>query len=182
MSEIWKPIKGYEENYMVSNFGRIKRTSKARGTNDGYIFCPSKDQKGYYRTRLTNKNGKAKTVKVHRIVCEAFHSNPQNLPQVNHRDTIKTNNFADNLEWCTNLFNKKHATKNGLIPRGWLGKFGKNHNKSIPIKVININTGIEQIIIGINEAARKLKINSSSIWRVLRGEWNQIKGYKFERL
>ena len=182
MRVIWKDIKYYEGIYKVSNTGLIKRISSARGTNPGYIFTPSADGKGYYRTRLTNINGKASTVKVHRIVCAAFHKNPNSLPQVNHKDTDKKNNFASNLEWCSNQDNKDHATANGIIPRGCLGKKGKDHNKSIPIRCVNVDTGQEKIIIGINEAARQLKTSSPAIWRVLTGEYKHTKRWIFSRV
>src|SRR5262245_627876 len=108
-SEIWKDAPGYEGVYEVSNLGRIKRISAARGTRIGWIFHTAIDKKGYSHTRLTDAKGVAKTVKIHRIVCKAFHPNPNNLPQVNHKDTNKANNCADNLEWCDNDYNKKHA-------------------------------------------------------------------------
>lgn len=182
MKEVWKDIPGYEGIYEVSNTGLIKRLSSARGTTVGYIFTPSPGGKGYLQTRLTDKNGKARTTKIHRIVCAVFHPNPNNLPQVNHKDTNKANNHADNLEWCTNQANKDHAMSNGIIPMGWKGKFGSNHNKSIPIWAKNIDTGEVKKFIGINETARQLKTNSSAIWRVLKGEWQHTKGWTFQRL
>ena len=71
------------------------------------------DNKGYYRCCLS-KNGNNKTVKVHRIVAETFIPNPNNLAQVNHIDGNKQNNNVDNLEWCSQSENMKHAYKNGL--------------------------------------------------------------------
>lgn len=182
IKEIWKSIVGYEGIYQVSNLGNIKRVQPARGSSVGYIFTPSEDTKGYLRTRLTDCNGKARTVKVHRIVCAAFHKNAKNLPQVNHKDTIKTNNKANNLEWCTGKQNQQHAIDNGIIPKTWLGKTGAAHNKSIPIRCVNIDTGEEKIIIGINEAARQLKTTSPAIWRVLTGEYTNTKRWIFSRI
>jgi hypothetical protein len=177
--EIWKSVDGYEGLYEVSNLGRIKRIASARGTKTGYIFAPSVDTKGYLRTRLTDKNGKAKTVKVHRIVAIAFHPNPENLPQVNHKDTDKQNNKSSNLEWCTNIKNAQHAKDNGLLRPSMTGKFGKDHNRSIKIIARNIDTGEEIEFIGINEAARELKTNAAAIWRVKTGEYKHTKRWSF---
>ena len=180
-NEIWRPVVGYEGIYEVSNFGRIRRVSAARGTNPGYIFTPSPDHKGYLRTRLTNSSGISKTVKVHRIVCIAFHDNPRNLPQVNHKDTIKTNNKSINLEWCDNKYNNAHAIENGIIPKGWLGKKGVEHNKSIPFLGTNIDTGETRIFNGTYEAAREVGSNIGSIWRVRKGLYKHTKRWSFEK-
>jgi hypothetical protein len=64
--------------------------------------------KGYKTVTLT-KDGKSKTTFVHRIVAEAFIENPYNLPMVNHKDEDKTNNFAENLEWCTASYNRTYG-------------------------------------------------------------------------
>ena len=106
IKEIWKIIDGYS-NYEVSNFGRIRRKNgKIRKTQIHY--------KGYELITLRNDNGERKTLKVHRLVAKAFVHNPKNLPQVNHKDCNKLNNKADNLEWCNNSYNQKHAFSNNL--------------------------------------------------------------------
>lgn len=93
--EIWKPVVGYEGLYAVSNIGRIKRVAPARGTNVGKILSPTPDKKGYLRVRLTCDIGKGRTVKIHRLAAAAFHDNPNNYPEVNHKDTNKQNNNVD---------------------------------------------------------------------------------------
>ena len=99
--EIWKPVKGYEELYEVSNYGRVKslRYNKILKT------CINKY--GYERVSL--HDGKSHDKTVHRLVACAFIPNPYNLPQINHKDENKLNNCVDNLEWCTNSYNLNYG-------------------------------------------------------------------------
>ena len=119
--EIWKDIQGFENLYQISNQGRVKSLAKewtAGNHNsilkhDDMIMTLKKDHPGYYYVSL-HKNGKAKQCKVHRLVLQAFSPNPENKPQANHKDGVKTNNYLDNLEWSTNSENIQHAYDTGL--------------------------------------------------------------------
>lgn len=113
-----KSVKGYEGYYEVDQFGRVFSVDRVISVNDNgrQYNKPLKAKqmkqtvhtKGYKTVSLT-KDGKTKTVFVHRIVAEAFIPNPNNLPMVNHKDEDKTNNFADNLEWCTVSYNNTYG-------------------------------------------------------------------------
>lgn len=103
MREIWKPIKDYENLYVVSNFGRIKSSY----TNK--ILKPVKQNTGYYRVSLCKGNIKTNYY-IHRLVAEAFLL-PSKYPEVNHKDGNKFNNNVRNLEWCTRKYNVNHSVK-----------------------------------------------------------------------
>lgn len=101
MEEIWKDIKGYEGKYQISNLGKIKSL-----IGNSKILKPE-IRTGYYSVELC-KNGKRIHKRIHRLVAETFIPNPDNLPQVNHRDENKLNNQLDNLEWCDNTYNSQY--------------------------------------------------------------------------
>lgn len=118
--ELWKPVKGYEGLYEVSNLGGIKSLARWRknGENSGYwqqekILKQTHTTTGYLKVELS-KNKKRSSFKVHRLVAEAFIANPDNKPNINHKDGNPLNNKAENLEWCTQQENIIHALRTGL--------------------------------------------------------------------
>ena len=118
VSVVRKPIKGYEDYYEVDQFGRVfakERTIHVTDHDREYDkHLPSRQMKqsvhtkGYKTVPLT-KDGVCTTKFVHRIVAEAFIPNPDDLPFVNHIDEDKTNNFVENLEWCTEQYNSTYG-------------------------------------------------------------------------
>ena len=129
--EIWKTAvydgEVYEGLYKVSNWGRILSLNY-NGTGKSELMNPGDNGKGYLQVELS-KNGKTKTCSVHRLVAETFLDNPENLPQVNHKDENKTNNFVflnedgtvnkkkSNLEWKNPKDNCNHGTRNERIAK-----------------------------------------------------------------
>jgi len=132
-SEVWKEICGFDGNYLVSNYGRVKSTFKVIERSDGTshtrvskVLKPATDARGYLRVAMSHK-GRLITKKVHRLVAIAFIENKLNYPQVNHIDCNKKNNHFSNLEWVTNSQNIKHAIDNGLIKMQYSSEERRQH-------------------------------------------------------
>ena len=107
MNEILKDVVGYEGLYVVSNQGNIYSLNYNR-TGKVVKLSPRINRWGYLQVCIY-KNGEVKQCLIHRLVAEAFIPNPLGLPQVNHIDEDKTNNQAENLEWCTCQYNNEYS-------------------------------------------------------------------------
>ena len=154
MEEIWKDIEGYEGFYQVSNLGRVKSLHRLiKFSNGGTREYPEKILKqykanGYWVVGLNN-HGKKTQVRVHRLVAEAFIPNPNNLPQVGHKDekNFKTsnecNNNVDNLEWTTAKENSNMPTHIKNMSGKNNGFYGKHHTEETKQKLRDINNGKE---------------------------------------
>lgn len=111
MKEVWKDIPNFEGLYQVSNLGNVKsfRKSTKYGSKSEYILNPTINNGGYAQVTLYD-NTKRTKLSVHRLVAELFIPNPNNYPQINHKDENKQNNRVDNLEWCTAAYNNAYGT------------------------------------------------------------------------
>jgi hypothetical protein len=142
----WKAIEGFP-HHEVSRDGRVRNVKRGRE------LCQSTD-KGGYRTLELNYNGRRKTFKVHRLVAIAYIPNPLNLPEVNHLDEDKANNFWTNLEWCTAQYNCEYSKSKNyklISPNGEvvnvfnLTKFARDNNltKCALFSLFNKNTRLK---------------------------------------
>ena len=169
--EIWKPIVGTKGFVEVSNEGRVR--SLLRG--EPRILKTQVDNKGYHRIRVTIEREKM-SYKVHREVAKAFIPNPDNLPQVNHKDCNKSNNAVDNLEWITNVANAHHAIENGRWESVIEGSRKENESRKRP--VIGHFAGLDRRFESVSEAERF--VGSRHISDVLKGKRSHVKGWTFQ--
>ena len=162
MVEIWKPIVGYEGLYEVSNYGQVKSLTK-KGFNKKPALLRQRDNGYGYMICQLLKNNKRRTMATHRIVAMAFVPNPDNKPQVNHKDGDKYNNVPSNLEWCTNSENQVHKFRVLKC---------ESHGGHPKRKVICCENGMEYE--SSYHAARATGISKGCIFNTARGTY----GYK----
>ena len=154
--EEWRPIIGYNNKYEVSNKGNV-RCLNYKNTNEVKILTPYKTNRGYLRVDLY-ANGKSYHHSIHRLVAEAFILNPDNLPQVNHKDENPLNNHVNNLEWCTVSYNINYGNRNSKV-----SKILQETKDSIPIKQYTLNGEFVKEWKGAREIERILGYNQANI-------------------
>ena len=115
MKETWNSVKGFEGKYEVSTKGRVRSVRHlVKGKNGtmhyrkGQILKPQTGS-SYSQVYIT-VNGKQKWFYVHRLVAESFIPNPNNLPMINHKNEVRTDNRVENLEWCDAKYNINYGT------------------------------------------------------------------------
>lgn len=156
MIEIFKDIEGYEGLYQISNYGNVKSLNFNR-TGKEKILKPTKNSDGYLQICL-HKQGIKKHY-IHRLVAQAFIENPNNLPQVNHKDEDKTNNYIENLEWCERKYNINYGTRTDKCSK----------------QVLCVETGV--VYPSTIEVERQLGFNNANIGKCCNGRYKQAYGY-----
>lgn len=145
----WKDIEGYEGLYQVSNTGKV-RSLNYNKTGQKKILKLGIEKRGYKHVTLY-KNNKRKIFKVHRLVAQAFISNPNNYPCVNHKDENPSNNHVSNLEFCTVAYNNSYGTRLERMSAKNKGrKLSKEHKQKLSEAQIGKYAGAK------NPAARKV--------------------------
>lgn len=181
MQETWKDVAGFEGIYEVSNRGAVRsvdRITRCGKRASGKILSAKGNNRGYVQLHLY-KGGECHMKLLHRVVAEAFIENPENLPQINHKDENKHNNHADNLEWCSNLYNRRYGT-------GYKRSCDKHDYKKIADMkkktVIQKTLSGETIAIwnGVISIQSGLGINEGSIRACCYGKYKQAGGFVWE--
>ena len=160
-TEEWKDIKGYEGLYQISNLGRVKSLPRNGTKKEEKILKQHLDRYGYAYVGLRNKI--LKKHKVHRLVGNAFINNPNNMPQINHKNENKSCNIVSNLEWCDNKYNVNYGTRTQ-----------KTYKKVVQYdKENNFIKEWKSIIL----ASKELKIDNSLITKCCKGKRRTAGGY-----
>lgn len=169
MSEEWRYVVGYEGLYQVSDQGRVKSLVR-KGRKRERILKPGIGRGGYLLVVLS-AGGKQKTLNVHRLVCEAFHENPDGKTQVNHINENKTDNRACNLEWSTAKENCNHGTRNERMAKGIAKALSK------PVGQYTRDGELVKIWPSAIEIQRQVGFSQGSISQVARGKYKQAYGF-----
>ena len=169
--EIWRAHPEYTGTE-VSTFGRVRTLDRAvpckgNGTRlvKGQVLKQQLKPKGYLQVGF-RVNGKYVSKSVHRLVAQTFIKNPDNLPEINHKDSDPTNNNVSNIEWCSHLYNIQYREK-----------FGKS--LGVPVLAVNLKTQKVSRYPSQYEAGRTLGVKQGHINEVIKGKYKQAGGYWF---
>lgn len=177
--ENWKPVKGFEGKYEVSDCGNVRSLLDCH-MNPKLEKTEIKKYRvnGYYQVNLW-EHKKLTHKLVHRLVAEAFVHNPENLPCVNHKDENPANNRPENLEWCTQKYNCNYGGRNNRIIQTRIDRGSSNAPKG----VYGVNKEGDKVEFdSISDAARNFggkKSQYLNIQRVLNGERKRAFGFKW---
>ena len=182
MQLIVKNVTGYEGLYLIDSLGNVVSLPRQQGRHfvNQYKILGTKVNRLGYKEVALSKNGKTKTVLLHRLIAQHFIDNPNNLPCVNHKNGIKADNRIENLEWCTRSYNTKHAYENNL---GGFQEFANNGIKTMNwetqyIRVVLVSPSGEVLEFNTTtEAADYLGTNKDEVGRAIRKS-QRVKGHK----
>ena len=162
MDEIWRDIKGYEGLYQISNKGRVKSLY-----NGSERILKSHDNGAGYLNVILYKNTAFQSIYIHSLVAIAFVPNPDNLPEVNHKDENKKNNCVENLEWMTRRDNINYGTRNERV----------GDSQSKPIFQYSKSGDFIREWKSAHEAKRVLGIDNSYIIKCCKGKYKSAYGF-----
>lgn len=159
MEEIWKDIEGFEGRYQISTKGRVKNIKRNK------ILKLKKTRKIYpYYSVGLYKEGKVHYKLIHCLVAKAFIPNPDNLPEVNHKDWDTSNNCVENLEWCSRFYNANYR---------------QNEREGDPILQYSLSGTLIRKWPSIRKCARETNIHRYTIQQVCIGNRKTAGGYKW---
>ena len=165
--EIWKDVPGYDGLYQISSFGRVKRLNGTVNNFHEDRILKTKYKKHGYAFVCLCKNGKLKYFHVHRLVGIAFIPNPENKPQINHKNGIKTDCNIKNLEWCTASENGLHSYR--ILNRKHIAKKGLETKASKQVMQMNFEGTSVYVWQSCSDASRYYGVSCTTIQKCCRG-------------
>lgn len=183
-TQVWKDIAGYEGLYQISSTGEVKRVERyytqlnsltGRVNNkllSEMIMKPFEDEDGYLRISLIKENSRKKHF-VHRLVAMNFIPNPENKPEVNHKEGNKKDNRVEMLEWNTTSENQIHAIANKLYATAKGENSGQAKLKEFQVREIHELWRSGEVT--QEYLSSMFGVASSAISRIVNGvRWNHI--------
>ena len=164
-------VPGFEE-YQVDRSGVVysKRT--------GSPLKPNTTRFGYQRVTLYNPPGNGKSIPIHRVVALTFLPNPENLPQVNHKNEVRTDNRVENLEWCTASYNINYGRRNEIVSQKLTAHQTKKFGRAV--EQLDMNTGeVVAVWPSIRSIEKALGFAHSNIRACCLGERKSRGGFKW---
>ena len=179
-NEIWKDVVEFENNYQISNFGRLRSVARKINSsvqpcgfriNNPRIIAPQNNGKGYQQYYVKFNNIRVMQYS-HRLVAKYFLDNPDDKLEVNHLDGNKYNNHVSNLEWSTLEENRNHALVNNLIHKGESSYQAKLSEKRVLAirRLFRINPNFNK-----SKIAKKLNVRDTTIHKIINNQrWKHL--------
>lgn len=188
VQETWKDIPGYEGLYQVSSLGNVKGLNREVKAKSGDIkhlkemIIKQCNCRGYKGVSL-HKGGTSKGQRVHRLVAMAFIPNPDNKPQINHKNGIKDDNRVENLEWCTNKENADHLFQ--ILGFRFNDSFRERQRELMSARIGPLRQKViciedNEVFESAGEAAKAHGLNDSSVRRLIYNYGTSRKGKRFK--
>lgn len=162
-------------NYRISNFGRLQ-------VKDGKEWIDAKcyvDNQGYVHTTMRKKAGDVyivKSTRIHNLVMQHFIGTKKSGMVINHLDGDKENNHINNLEYCTQGDNIRHAFATGLMCNK------KGRKRSMPVAAINLEDKKTMVFKSQAACARALNTSTSTVYQLVKGSLKSVNGYQIVAL
>lgn len=171
--ETWKAIRGFDDNYQVSNLGNVRNLNwRSPGTIRS--LTPAHDKDGYLVVCLSAFDGTQSTIRVHRLVAAAFLDDFDEKKTVNHKNEIRSDNRVENLECLTIKENNNYGGRNKRVSES---KRNTNCKKVIQR---TLSGEIIKVWVSLRELVRNTSYDASLISRVCRGIKNTAYGFRWE--